>query len=128
MVSPGCRSVYATPCQAVGRMSERYSQRSSEPVCGMTIDSENAAAREAHGDHFHWFCSADCARAFRSSPTRYTADETISQEMRQRTPPRTEEDGIVTPMFGSAGSGGAEYEPIPEEDETEEDETEEGEP
>ncbi len=91
----------------------------TDPVCGMTIDSDQAAAREAHGDHFHWFCSTDCALAFRASPTRYTAHESIAQEMRERTPPHTQEGDIVTPMFGSAGSGGAEYEPVPEEDETE---------
>ncbi len=91
----------------------------TDPVCGMTIESDQAAAREAHGDHFHWFCSTDCARAFRDSPTRYTADESISQELRERTPPHTQEGGMVSPMFGSAGSGGAEFEPIPEEDETE---------
>ncbi len=89
----------------------------TDPVCGMTIDSDQAAAREAHGDHFHWFCSTDCARAFRESPTRYTAGESISEEMRGRTPPRTNEGGMVSPMFGSAGSGGAEFEPVPEEDE-----------
>ncbi len=91
----------------------------TDPVCGMTIDSERAAAREPHGDHFHYFCSTDCARAYRTSPTRDTASESISEELRDRTPPRTEEDGIVSPMFGSAGSGGAEYEPVPEEDDTE---------
>ncbi len=90
----------------------------TDPVCGMSIDPDSAAAREKHGDHFHYFCSTDCARAFRAAPTRYTAGETISEELRDRTPPRTEEDGIVTPMFGSAGSGGAEYEPIPEEDQS----------
>ncbi len=89
----------------------------TDPVCGMSLDSDRAAAREPHGDHFHYFCSTDCARAFRASPARYTVGETMSEEMRERTPPFTKEDDIVTPMFGSAGSGGAEYEPIPEEDE-----------
>ncbi len=88
----------------------------TDPVCGMSIDSDQAAARERHGDHFHYFCSTDCAAAFRKSPSRYTVGETVSEELRQRTPPRTEEGGVVTPMFGSAGSGGAEYEPLPEED------------
>ncbi len=84
----------------------------TDPVCGMVIDSERAAARERHGDHEHFFCSTDCARAFRLEPERYTAAE----RLRDRTPPRMEEHGIVTPMFGSAGSGGAEYEPAPDAD------------
>ncbi len=91
----------------------------TDPVCGMTVDSEHAVAREPHGDHEHFFCSTACARAFRLEPTRYTAAE----QLRDRTPPRMEEHGIVTPMFGSAGSGGAEYEPAGDfEEEEEEDE------
>jgi len=89
----------------------------TDPVCGMTLDSDRAAAREQHGDHVHYFCSNECAASFRAAPSRYTVGESISREMRERTPPHTEEHGFVTPMFGSAGSGGAEYEPVPEEDE-----------
>ncbi len=89
----------------------------TDPVCGMSIDSERAAATVPHGDHVHYFCSPDCATAFRAAPSRYTVGESMSDPARERTPPRTEEGGIVSPMFGSAGSGGAEYEPLPEEDE-----------
>jgi hypothetical protein len=73
----------------------------------MTIDSERAAA-------------TSCARAFREAPERYhgrSAHRDVDVELRDRTPPRTNEGEVTTPMFGSAGSGGAEFEPIPEEDE-----------
>ncbi len=83
----------------------------TDPVCGMSIESDQAAAREPHGDHFHYFCSPSCAASFRASPSRYTVGESISEELRGRTPPHTHEGDVVTPMFGSAGSGGAEYEP-----------------
>ncbi len=94
--------------------------RVTDPVCGMEIDSEKAAAREPHGDHEHFFCSENCARAFRLEPTRYS----VAEEMRERTPPRMEEHGIATPMFGSAGSGGAEVEPVDREDDAEEEDEE----
>ena len=89
----------------------------TDPVCGMTVDSERAVAREPHGDHEHHFCSAACARAFRLEPERYTTAE----RLREQTPPHMETGGIVTPMFGSAGSGGAEYEPAADFEEDEED-------
>ncbi len=92
--------------------------RVTDPVCGMSIDPERAPAREPHGDHFHFFCSAECARAFREAPARYTATENRTEldvMRRDPMPPRTTE-GITAPMFGSAGSGGAEFERIPEED------------
>lgn len=91
----------------------------TDPVCGMNIDSDHAAATEHHGDHVHYFCSTACARAFHEAPERYHSarGRAGSDEPRDRMPPRTVEDGIASPMFGSAGSGGAEFEPIPEEDE-----------
>lgn len=92
----------------------------TDPVCGMTIDPERAAASEHHGDHAHYFCSTVCARAFREAPDRYHSARPRSgpdDELRDRTPPRTVEKGIASPMFGSAGSGGAEFEPVPEENE-----------
>jgi YHS domain-containing protein len=88
----------------------------TDPVCGMRIDVGRAAAQEVHGDHVHHFCSAACARAFRQAPDRYASAqaEAEAEDMRRRTPPHMKRGGIVTPMFGSAGSGGAEYEPVPE--------------
>lgn len=37
-----------------------------------------------------------------------------TEQMEKHEPPRTTQKGITSPKFGSAGSGGAEYEPIPE--------------
>lgn len=126
----------------------------TDPVCGMTIESDTAAARERHGDHFHYFCSSECARAFRDTPEQYTAAERgsgldvvskdavgdaplsggeldvervgkapvnpkegLDVEHVDPMPPRTTEGGVTAPMFGSAGSGGAELERLPGEDE-----------
>src|SRR5262249_8868462 len=43
-----------------------------DPVCGMTIDPETAAARrDVDGVTYH-FCSTHCAESFDADPTRYT--------------------------------------------------------
>jgi hypothetical protein len=74
----------------------------------------------------YYFCSDGCRALFVESPQYYMAsrhalgaDETrepAPPEIReQHEPPRTTSWGWFTaPMYGSAGSGGAEFEPIPE--------------
>ena len=44
------------------------------------------------------------------------ADETTTDKTVHPNPPRTTKHGITAPKFGSAGSGGAEFEPGPERD------------
>jgi hypothetical protein len=41
-----------------------------------------------------------------------TSESTVALEHHE--PPFTKSGGFVAPKFGSAGSGGAEYEPLPE--------------
>lgn len=101
----------------------------TDPVCGMTIDADQAAAHTEYRGDTVYFCSEACANRFSQAPERYAGaargSDTASEEMRRRTPPRETEGGITTPMFGSAGSGGAEFEPIPQEDEIVKEEKEE---
>ncbi len=42
-----------------------------DPFCGMTVDTERAAARETHGGKEFFFCSPGCAAKFRASPERF---------------------------------------------------------
>ena len=43
----------------------------TDPVCGMTIESEKAASTEEwQGKTFH-FCSTSCRQSFRAAPERY---------------------------------------------------------
>lgn len=42
-----------------------------DPVCGMDIDPENAAAQEDHDGRTFYFCSAQCHAAFLDEPHRY---------------------------------------------------------
>ena len=39
-----------------------------DPVCGMTLDAENAAAQFEHHGHTFYFCSARCAQRFEAQP------------------------------------------------------------
>jgi YHS domain-containing protein len=95
--------------------------RVKDPVCGMIIDpTEAAASYELNGTNYY-FCSIEERDAFVSDPSSYldrevpiepahSADD-VSLETHE--PPFTNK-GIPAPKFGSAGSGGAEFEPGPE--------------
>ena len=61
-----------------------------DPVCGMMIDTQTAAAQSTYAGQEYYFCSTACKREFDEKPAKFTA-----------------------PKFGSATSGGGEYEHIP---------------
>lgn len=42
-----------------------------DPVCGMTLDSIHAFAREIRENRTYYFCSAVCHDKFRGDPDRY---------------------------------------------------------
>jgi Cu+-exporting ATPase len=42
-----------------------------DPVCGMRIDSDDAAATAEHGGTMYYFCSRSCHDAFVADPTSY---------------------------------------------------------
>lgn len=43
----------------------------TDPVCGMQIDSDTAAATEHVRASTYYFCSASCRDKFRTAPDRY---------------------------------------------------------
>jgi Cu+-exporting ATPase len=47
-----------------------------DPVCGMTIAPEQAAATVEHGGQTYHFCAPGCARRFRESPEAFLAPKT----------------------------------------------------
>jgi YHS domain-containing protein len=77
-----------------------------DPVCGKVIDISAAAGRVTHQSQEMYFCSDHCRRAFEAEPERFQPE--------RHEPPYTVKRGIVAPKFGSAASGGLEYEPTPE--------------
>jgi P-type Cu+ transporter len=42
-----------------------------DPVCGMRIDSDDAAATEEHEGQIYYFCSEACREVFASDPKSY---------------------------------------------------------
>ena len=77
-----------------------------DPVCGMKLDSSSATARTTYQSEEVYFCSDACRGAFEAEPDRFIPE--------RHEPPYTVEVGMTAPKFGSAASGGLEYEPTPE--------------
>ena len=48
-------------------------QTAVDPVCGMTVTPDSAAASREHDGTTYYFCSTHCAAAFDADPQRYTA-------------------------------------------------------
>jgi Cu+-exporting ATPase len=44
-----------------------------DPVCGMTVEPQHAAASAAHAGETFYFCSTTCHDAFVADPNRYVA-------------------------------------------------------
>lgn len=51
--------------------AEKSAQTVTDPVCQMTIAKSDAVATVDHGGQTYYFCSRDCAEAFRESPEDY---------------------------------------------------------
>ena len=77
-----------------------------DPVCGRMIDIRVAAGHIVYESQELYFCSEACRREFEADPERF--------EPERHEPPYTVKGGFVAPKFGSAASGGLEYEATPE--------------
>src|SRR5258708_35551029 len=42
-----------------------------DPVCGMTVDPDRAAARHDHNGQTYYFCSVNCQQRFQADPGRF---------------------------------------------------------
>lgn len=80
-------------------------EKAKDPVCGMLVDPESADARAEFDGTTYYFCSTACAQEFNMHPR---------EILEQHEPPYTTKGKFTAPKFGSAGSGGAEYEQLPE--------------
>jgi YHS domain-containing protein len=49
-----------------------------DPVCGMQVDEQKAAAKTKYGNRDYYFCSQDCKRQFEQNPERYVQQQTVS--------------------------------------------------
>jgi YHS domain-containing protein len=92
--------------------------RLQDPVCGMTVEESSAVGTATVAGVTYGFCSDACRRAFEADPARYAGSSAGAAgkdfEAERHEPPRTTSGRFTAPKFGSAGSGGAEFEPAPE--------------
>jgi P-type Cu+ transporter len=58
-----------------------------DPVCGMTVDPQKAAATTEYEGHLYHFCSKGCATKFQQNPTKFlaSADNAKSAPLAQNT-------------------------------------------
>lgn len=59
-----------------------------DPVCGMTIDTNDAVGKSAYQGSTYYFCSSDCKTEFDESPADYSsqsgsAGDSNQNDMRQ---------------------------------------------
>ena len=90
-----------------------------DPVCGMMIESESAEARTELNGQTYFFCSSACAATFEANPERYALRaseeaQPAQERLEEHEPPFTTLGFLTSPKFGAAGSGGLEYERLPE--------------
>jgi Uncharacterized conserved protein len=52
-------------------MSEE-SPKTTDPVCGMSVDPATAAASVEHEGRTYYFCGKGCAKSFSADPGKYT--------------------------------------------------------
>jgi Cu+-exporting ATPase len=45
--------------------------QTKDPVCGMMVDTQTAAARAEYNGQTYYFCSAGCKTAFEKEPEKY---------------------------------------------------------
>ncbi len=55
-----------------------------DPVCGMTIDSQNAGATAEYQGKTYYFCSPGCKKAFEKDPARYIAQQQGGQSSQKQ--------------------------------------------
>jgi Cu+-exporting ATPase len=52
-----------------------------DPVCGMAVEPETAAAAWEHDGQTYFFCSVGCMERFREDPARFLAMEPSERRM-----------------------------------------------
>jgi Cu+-exporting ATPase len=85
-----------------------------DPVCGMLVDPATTEWHSTHDGTTYHFCAAGCKQAFDADPARYVTAAAAGATRERHEPPFTVTGDVAAPKFGAAGSGGAEYEMLPE--------------
>ena len=53
--------------------------QAKDPVCGMTVDPQQATAASVHGGKTYYFCSTSCRDKFEQAPEKYTGSPAPAQ-------------------------------------------------
>jgi YHS domain-containing protein len=56
-----------------GREGKSAGGSTKDPVCGMDVDPQRAAAASVHNGETYYFCSASCRDKFERAPEKYLA-------------------------------------------------------
>jgi len=54
--------------------SGRFDRMEVDPVCGMEVDPDSAAAQSEHEGKLFYFCSPTCKQKFEKEPDLYTTE------------------------------------------------------
>jgi Cu+-exporting ATPase len=76
----------------------------TDPVCGMQVDPERAAAHVDHDGQRYYFCCPSCAARFRADPQRYLDGARESMQLTQILGPGMHAMGDESPTPGSPGA------------------------
>jgi YHS domain-containing protein len=60
-------------------LSKEVSEMTKDPVCGMAVDPETAAAKIEHKGQTYYFCCSGCKAAFEKDPEKYLEVVTSSK-------------------------------------------------
>ena len=75
------RCIMAGPCALpVGSATVKESNvMALDPVCGMNVEPDEAAAKVDYEGNRYYFCSENCAQSFRAEPGRYVSHSVASR-------------------------------------------------
>ena len=82
-----------------------------DPVCGMTVDTERAPARETHDGKEYFFCNPGCAAKFRSDPERFLAPGAVREPMTPMRGALPSRPAAVLPSMPAPAAAG-EHDPV----------------
>lgn len=54
--------------------------KATDPVCGMQIETTDAAGQSDYKGRTYYFCSSSCKEQFDANPARFTENESENQE------------------------------------------------
>ena len=58
----------------------------TDPICGMTVDPQEAAGKFEHGGRTYYFCSTHCLEKFRADPEKYLSGRAAEEEEEEAPP------------------------------------------